>query len=269
MFYLCTEDSGSGRKFWELICENLFNGIAKVADIPGVSNDGVGFGNLMQYILNIKDIDNVYIVILDNPVDTNDDEHIFTEFIESLNEKNMPNIKIMPFISFEWMFLSLDFFMDWVYEKDDYFYKLRKEFVKCRQDLVNLNANAELFRYRELESMQFLMQKHPKRKTFEKLCKALLLEITKNTGFEVRDGYDKLGQCWYINCCDYENKQDDDVCGLSSVYPSGRLKLYQILENSGLEDRLSDTGLVISETDKNSILLSGMINNKRKDAINA
>ena len=66
----------------------------------------------------------------------------------------------------------------------------------------------------EDKEMLFENEEEYKDKTSEQIAAKLLLAITRNTGFETDKGH--LGECFVVNCCEWNNRQTDDICGLDN-----------------------------------------------------
>lgn len=77
----------------------------------------------------------------------------------------------------------------------------------------------------------------------EQLSAKLLFDLTRNTGFEVTKS--TLGECWKLNCCDWKNKQEDDVCGLEETKPSIESKMRSIYLGTSLCTEFSNIGLEV------------------------
>lgn len=63
---------------------------------------------------------------------------------------------------------------------------------------------------REIMDYDSSLQNH----NIEQLSAKLLFDITRNTGFEVSKG--DLGECWRLDCCEWTDRQEDDICGLDT-----------------------------------------------------
>ena len=61
------------------------------------------------------------------------------------------------------------------------------------------------------------------------LSAKLLFDLTRNTGFEVSKG--DLGGCWRQNCCEWADRQVDEICGLDQT----RLTLNEKMKSVYLE----------------------------------
>ena len=70
----------------------------------------------------------------------------------------------------------------------------------------------------------------------------MLFNITRNTGFETDKS--KVGQCFINSCCDWIERQTDDICGLDNDRLSADEKMDQILVRSVLQDAFMEAGLI-------------------------
>jgi hypothetical protein len=65
--------------------------------------------------------------------------------------------------------------------------------------------------------------------------------LTRNTGFSVDKS--NLGICWKVDCCDYEERESDDKCGLDNGRLSLVEKMHAILRESFLRREFERIGL--------------------------
>ena len=75
----------------------------------------------------------------------------------------------------------------------------------------------------------------------EQLSAKLLFDLTRNTGFEVSKGV--LGECWIKSCCEWDERQEDDICGLDYSRLSVFDKMKRIYVGSSLKLQLPKVGL--------------------------
>lgn len=77
----------------------------------------------------------------------------------------------------------------------------------------------------------------------EQLAARLLFDLTRNTGFEVSKGV--LGECWIRSCCEWEKRQEDDICGLDNSKLSVLNKMKRIYVGSSLKMQFPKVGLEV------------------------
>ena len=77
----------------------------------------------------------------------------------------------------------------------------------------------------------------------EQLSAKLLFDLTRNTGFEVSKGV--IGECWIKSCCEWEERQEDDICGLDNSRLSVFDKMKRIYMESSLKLQFSKVGLEV------------------------
>lgn len=82
------------------------------------------------------------------------------------------------------------------------------------------------------------------KRNIEQLAAKLLYDLTRNTGFEVSKG--KIGECWIKSCCEWKDRQKDDVCGLDNSRLSAIEKMKSIYGGSSLKSELSKAGLEVA-----------------------
>ena len=62
-----------------------------------------------------------------------------------------------------------------------------------------------------------------------------------NTGFETDKS--KIGPCFVCSCCEWDGKQDDDICGLDNSKPTLSEKMKQLSEYSVLHKAFEEAGV--------------------------
>ncbi len=77
----------------------------------------------------------------------------------------------------------------------------------------------------------------------EQLSARLLYDLTRNTGFEVSKGV--IGECWIKSCCEWRERQENDICGLDNNRLSVFDKMKRIYAGSSLKLQFSKVGLEI------------------------
>ena len=75
----------------------------------------------------------------------------------------------------------------------------------------------------------------------EQLSAKVLFDITRNTGFETSKG--KIGECFIVDCCEWTDREDDDICGLNTERITGEAKIKSIFEQSVLKESFTKVGL--------------------------
>ena len=95
----------------------------------------------------------------------------------------------------------------------------------CRNDWSYKTA-------REIISYDMNLKDH----NVEQLSAKLLFDLTRNTGFEVSKG--SIGECWINSCCDWQDRQNDDICGLDNSRLSVRDKMKQIFNHTSIHKEL-------------------------------
>ena len=77
----------------------------------------------------------------------------------------------------------------------------------------------------------------------EQLSAKLLFDLTRNTGFEVSKG--DLGECWQKSCCEWSDRQEDDICGLDQTGFSLNDKMQQVYWGTSLYREFKNIGLEV------------------------
>ena len=81
------------------------------------------------------------------------------------------------------------------------------------------------------------------KRELEQLSAKLLFDLTRNTGFEVSKGV--LGECWIKSCCEWDQRQEDDICGLDNSKLSVLEKMKRIYAGSSLKTQFPKVGLEV------------------------
>ena len=75
----------------------------------------------------------------------------------------------------------------------------------------------------------------------EQLSAKLLFDLTRNTGFAISKG--TLGECWIQNCCEWADRQIDDICGLDQYRLSLKAKMKSVYLGISLHSEFQNIGL--------------------------
>lgn len=75
----------------------------------------------------------------------------------------------------------------------------------------------------------------------EKISAKLLFEITRNTGFETNKK--QIGPCFVTDCCEWIERQKDDICGLDDSRINTAEKMKMLLNHSVLKSVLEEAGI--------------------------
>lgn len=226
--YLWCEDSGSGFQFWCAMCNALY---PEITVETKYSNTG-----LRKAAGKINPDDNIYFILIDTAVDNPDVLRESKKLNQEINGKS--NVHLIKVHSFEFALLSFDFLEEWVFAEEDDLKDKRENFLKARKLLIKLISNggeaSDLSELRELID-------YPDKKNTEQIAAKVLFEITRNTGFETNKG--KLGQCFVNNCCDFHERQANDICGLDDERLSSEAKAELLLNRSVLKESFERVGL--------------------------
>lgn len=86
--------------------------------------------------------------------------------------------------------------------------------------------------------------KHAGEYNIEQLATKLLFDLTRNTGFEVSKG--SIGDCWIKSCCEWPDREENDICGLDHNRLSIYDKMKNIYEGTCLKEQFLTAGLEVS-----------------------
>ena len=151
------------------------------------------------------------------------------------------NVVLMDIICFEYILLEFRNLIEWIYVPDDEFLKKRAGAVSAREKLICSIGNGTM-NYKDIkEIVQY--DEHIDEHNIEQLATKLLFDLTRNTGFEVSKG--KIGDCWINSCCEWDNRKEDDFCGLdhSRLYIYDKMK--SIYEGTCLKEQFYEAGLEV------------------------
>ncbi len=229
--YLWCEDTRSGYEFWTQIMK-LVNDDIKVESKGNNSN-------LRKAVSKINEDNNTYYILIDNVVDNPDVIREVTKIKDI--EKNRKNVIVLELFSFEFVLLSFKYLEDWIFAKEDELKYKREKYLRLKNLLVSMlveGADSSV----QKQYLEILDSMNYSDLNLEQLMAKLLYEITRNTGFETTKG--KLGECFYVNCCEWEKRKEDDICGLSDEHISADKKMTEIINNSVLRDVLKKAGII-------------------------
>lgn len=226
---LWCEDSGSGYQFWSAIGKELF---------PEIHIETKGNNtNLRKAASKIAADGNQYFILMDTPIDNPDVLREAKGLKRAVSGKN--NVYIIHLHSFEYALLSFDLLDQWVFAEEDALKEKRKSWLLLRTLFLKLISTggdeADLVDFKKwLEGFR--------NKNSEQIAAKLLYEITRNTGFETDKS--KLGECFVVSCCEWDARQDDDICGLDPNRIDSHEKARLLVEHSALKKAFEEGGLI-------------------------
>lgn len=226
--YVWCEDSGSGYAFWNTVFKIMYPEF-----IVETKNSNT---RLNKAIRQISDDNNLYYVIVDTVLDNQDVLRELERLKRSIIGKN--NIKVIKIHSFEFSLLSFEFLEKWVFAENDDLKEQRKDKLEAREKLVKLISDGGTAD--ELSLFKSVYQYQSKMNT-EKIVAKLLTEITRNTGFETNKK--KVGFCFINSCCEWDDRQENDLCGLDDKRLSVSEKIEQMVNHSILQAAFQEVGL--------------------------
>lgn len=194
---------------------------------------------LVKAVKALKDTENKYIIVFDNSFDNLQvimEQKVLRHCVDKMN-----NVVLMDIICFEYILLEFKSLVKWIYAPEDEFIKKRKSAIVAREKLVNSIHSGEL-NYKDIrEVMEY--DKHIDEHNIEQLAARLLFDLTRNTGFEVSKG--TMGECWIKSCCQWEERQENDICGLDESRLSIYDKMKKIYEETSLKEQFLKVGLEV------------------------
>ncbi|MCD7726427.1 MAG: hypothetical protein LUI12_12895 [Clostridiales bacterium] len=220
----------SGFVFWKKFMQELFPDIL----IESKKNSS----ELVKAVKNISDTDK-YIVALDNAFDNPEIYRERRRFNKYAVGKNVIKLDL---ICFEYLLLEFNQLLDWIYAEEDEFRQKREKAIIARNALINIISSGSL-NYKWAEEIAQYDDSLEKRNV-EQLSAKLLYDLTRNTGFEVSKG--RIGDCWVKSCCEWGNRQENDICGLDISRLSLMDKMKSIYYGTSLKAELLKAGLEVA-----------------------
>lgn len=217
--------------FWE----NFMNQLCPKVIVESKKNNS----ELVKAVKTLQDEENKYIIVFDNSFDNLQVVMEQRRLKKYANEKK--NVFLLDIICFEYILLEFQELLEWIYASGDEFLEKRAETIAARHKLVEALQD-EYFNYkgiREIVEYDKNIEDH----NIEQLSAKLLFDLTRNTGFEVSKGV--LGECWIKSCCEWKERQEDDICGLDNNRLSVFDKMKRIYTGSSLKQQFPKVGLEV------------------------
>lgn len=231
--FLWIEDkqNKSGYTFWKAFMQQMFPNVI----VESKKNNS----ELVKAVRSLTDTKNRYIVVFDHSFDN---LQVLSELkILTDAAKKNENVVLLDIICFEYILLEFKELIDWVFAPDDEFLVKRAGVIDARSKLVSIISNGETSSkdIREIKDYCDNLEDY----NIEQLSAKILFELTRNTGFEVSKG--SIGECWTKSCCDWSERQDDDICGLDHSRLGIYEKMKHILDGTCLQSEFHRIGLEV------------------------
>ena len=217
--------------FWE----NLMKQLRPDVIVESKKNNS----ELVKAVKTLQDEENKYIIVFDNSFDNLQVVMEQKRLKKYVNEKK--NVFLLDIICFEYILLEFQELIEWIYALEDEFLQKRARAVEARHKLVEF-LQEDNFDYKGIREIVDY-DKHIEEHNIEQLSAKLLFDLTRNTGFEVSKGV--LGECWIKSCCEWKERQEDDICGLDYNRLSVFEKMKRIYDGSSLRLQFPKVGLEV------------------------
>ena len=227
--YLWCEDSKSGYRFWQAILREIH---PEIHVETRKSNSA-----LRKAVCAIVPDENEYYIVMDTAMDNPDVLRETKKLTAEAKEKD--NVHILRLHSFEFALLSFELLEQWVFAEVDALRDQRRELLNARAVFVE-KMTSTVGEAAGLAAFKAAFNDIGK-KNAEQIAAKLLYEITRNTGFETDKS--RLGACFVNNCCEWEARQSDDICGLDSHRINAHDKARLLVERSVLKEAFEGVGL--------------------------
>ena len=217
--------------FWE----NLMKQLCPDVIVESKKNNS----ELVKAVRALQDAENRYIIVFDNSFDNLQIIMEQKRLKKYVNEKE--NVFLLDIICFEYLLLEFKELIEWIYAPEDEFLQKRVREIAARHKLVESlqDDNFDYKGIREIVEYDKNIEEH----NIGQLTARLLFDLTRNTGFEVSKGV--LGECWIRSCCEWEKRQEDDICGLDNSKLSVLEKMKRIYAGSSLKTQFPKVGLEV------------------------
>ncbi|MBR4026857.1 MAG: hypothetical protein IKJ01_04785 [Lachnospiraceae bacterium] len=231
--YLWLEDrtGKSGYIFWQTFMKQLCPEIV----VESKKNNS----ELVKAVKGLEDTENRYIIVFDNSFDN---LQVVTEqkLLRKYADKK-ENVFLLDIICFEYLLLEFENLIAWIYAPDDEFLIKRRKAIMAREKFVYAIQNGE-FNYKDIQAIVEYCERI-ENYNVEQLSAKILFDLTRNTGFEVSKG--KIGECWIKSCCEWENRMDDDICGLDTSRLQLNDKMKHIYTGTSLATQFQNLDLEV------------------------
>ena len=217
--------------FWTVFMQELCPNVI----VEGKMNNR----ELVKAVKGLNDKENRYIIALDNSFD-NVQVYMEQKILKEATEKR-DNVFLLNLICFEYPLLEFNKLIEWIYASEDEFRKKRANAIIAREKLVQIIDSGDL-NYKEIQEI-LDYDSNLSNHNIEQLAAKLLFDLTRNTGFEVSKG--NLGECWRQNCCEWADRQEDDICGLDQTKLSLNEKMRYIYLETSLHREFENIGLEV------------------------
>lgn len=231
--YLWIEDriGKASYKFWTTFMNEVCPGV--------IVESKMNNRELVKAVKGLNDKENRYIIALDNSFD-NVQIYMERKILQQAADKR-DNVLLLDIICFEYILLAFDKLIDWIYASEDEFREKRAGAIAAREKLVQIINSGEVNYKSIYEIIEY--DSNLDNHNIEQLSAKLLFDLTRNTGFEVSKG--SLGECWWKNCCEWQERQEDDICGLDQTKLSLNDKMRCIYLGTSLHREFENIGLEV------------------------
>ncbi len=218
--------------FWTTLMSKLYPEVI----VEGKKNNS----ELVKSVRLIADKENHYIIVFDNSFD-NVQVYMEQKALKK-SAASKDNVFLLNLICFEYTLLEFDKMIRWIYASNDEFLDKRAGAIAAREKLIEVIKSGEL----DYKAIQEVIDydKNIDDHNIEQIAAKLLFDLTRNTGFEVTKG--KIGECWVKSCCEWLERQDDDICGLDHKRLSVADKMKDIYYGTSLCREFSKIGWEVS-----------------------
>lgn len=232
--YLWIEDQTgkSSYTFWEALTKNICPEI--------IVESKKNCSELVKAVRSLTNDGNRYIIALDNSFDNlqiYQERKLIKKYVDQHH-----NVSMMNIICFEYILLEFRSLINWIYAPEDEFRIKRKAAIQARNALIEAIQSGDLNykKFQKVIDYDSKLLDH----NIEQLSAKLLFDLTRNTGFEVSKS--SIGNCWINSCCSWNDKQNDDICGLDTIRLSVLEKMKTIYLESSLCHEFESIGLEVA-----------------------
>lgn len=229
--YLWIEDRAgkAGYTFWKILMQQVLPDVV----VESKKNNS----ELVKAVKTLKNQDSKYIIVFDNAFDN---PQVYQE-LRRLKKyaETKKNVSLMDIVCFEYVLLEFNELIDWIYATEDEFLIKRAKAIQARKKLIEA-IQTENLDYKTIQEI-VAYDTHIDDHNIEKISAKLLYDLTRNTGFEVSKG--AIGECWIKSCCEWLERQENDICGLDNRRLSITEKMRNIYSGTSLKEKFHKMGL--------------------------
>jgi len=153
------------------------------------------------------------------------------------------NVLVMDIICFEYLLLEFKDLISWIWCTGWWVLNKTKKSNNGEKKILSVWLQLLRIDYKDIKEI-IDYNEAVDSYNIEQLSAKILFDLTRNTGFEVSKR--SIGACWVNSCCEWQNRMEDDICGLDNRRLSVNEKMKQIYQETCLVTQLQNIGLEVA-----------------------